>query len=45
MDKFAYAVSILSFIYYSFCMVFCFYPYKEFKAIAYNENPALKNYF
>jgi hypothetical protein len=45
MDKFAYAVSIISFIYYIFCTIFCFYPYKEFKAIAYNENPGLKNYF
>jgi hypothetical protein len=36
MDKFAYAVSVVSFVYYCFCLVFCFYPYREFKAIAYN---------
>jgi hypothetical protein len=45
MDKFAYADSIFSFLYYSFCAVFCFYPYREFKAIEYNNNPALRNYF
>jgi hypothetical protein len=28
-----------------FCAVFCFYPYREFKAITYNENPALRGYF
>ena len=45
MDKFAYIDSIFSFIYYSFCMVFCFYPYREFKGIEYGNNPALRNYF
>jgi hypothetical protein len=25
--------------------VFCFYPYREFKAIEYGNNPALRNYF
>jgi hypothetical protein len=45
MNKFAYADSIFSFLYYSFCMVFCFYPYREFKSIDYNSNPALRNYF
>lgn len=45
MDKFIYADSIFSFIYYAFCAVFCFYPYREFKAIDYSNNPALRNYF
>jgi len=36
MDMFAFVDSIFSFAYYCFCLVFCFYPYKEFKAIAYN---------
>ena len=45
MNKFAFADSIFSFIYYVFCAVFCFYPYREFKAIEYNSNPALRNYF
>jgi hypothetical protein len=45
MEKFAYADSIFSFVYYVFCAVFCFYPYREFKAIDYRNNPALRNYF
>jgi len=36
MDQFIYGDSIFSFIYYLFCLIFCFYPYREFKAIAYN---------
>jgi ABC-type Mn2+/Zn2+ transport system permease subunit len=44
-NQFVYADSIISFIYYVFAMIFCFYPYREFKAIAFNENPALRNYF
>lgn len=45
MQKFYYADSVISFLYYAFSMVFCFFPYREFKAIAYNENPALRTYF
>ena len=45
MDQFIYIDSIISFLYYIFAMVFCFYPYREFKAIAFNQNPALRNYF
>jgi ABC-type Mn2+/Zn2+ transport system permease subunit len=43
--KYIYIDSIISFVYYLFVMIFCFYPYREFKAIAFNENPALRNYF
>lgn len=35
-DKYIYADSIISFAYYVFLMIFCFYPYREFKAIALN---------
>lgn len=28
MEKFAYADAVLTFVYYCFCLVFCFYPYK-----------------
>lgn len=45
MGKFIYADSVFSFIYYAFCAIFCFYPYREFKAIDYGNNPALRNYF
>jgi hypothetical protein len=45
MDKYVYADAVFSFVYYLFCAVACFYPYREFKAIEYNNNPALKNYF
>lgn len=44
-DKFVYADSIISFVYYVFAMIYCFFPYREFKAIAFDENPALRNYF
>jgi len=36
MDQFIYADSIISFVYYVFAMIFCFFPYREFKAIAFN---------
>lgn len=45
MAKFCYADSVFSFAYYAFCTVFFFYPYREFKTIEYNSNPALRNYF
>jgi hypothetical protein len=45
MEKFCYADAVFSFAYYAFCTVFCFYPYREFKTIEYNANPALRNYF
>jgi len=45
MDKYIYADAVFSFAYYLFCSITCFYPYREFKAIEYNNNPALKNYF
>lgn len=35
-DKFIYADSILSFVYYVAAMIYCFFPYREFKAIAFN---------
>lgn len=35
-DKFIYADSIISFLYYAFTMIYCFFPYREFKAIAFN---------
>ena len=35
-EKYIYAVSIISFAYYLFSMIFCFYPYREFKAIAFD---------
>jgi hypothetical protein len=34
--KYNYAVSIVSFAYYLFALIFCFYPYREFKAIAFD---------
>ena len=34
--KYIYAVSIISFAYYLFALIFCFYPYREFKGIAYD---------
>ena len=34
--KYIYAVSIISFAYYLFSLIFCFYPYREFKAIAFD---------
>lgn len=45
MQKYYYADAVFSFAYYTFCAVFCFYPYREFKTIEYNNNPALRNYF
>lgn len=45
MDKFYYIDAIISFVYYVFIVIFLFYPYREFKAIAFNENPALRAYF
>ena len=34
--KFIYAVSIISCTYYLFALIFCFYPYREFKGIAFD---------
>ncbi len=34
--RYIYADSIISFVYYVFAMIYCFFPYREFKAIAYN---------
>lgn len=45
MEKFCYADAVFSFTYYTFCAVFCFFPYREFKTLEYNANPALRNYF
>jgi len=28
MEKFCYADAVFSFLYYAFCTVFCFYPYR-----------------
>jgi hypothetical protein len=35
-QMYVFADAIFSFLYYCFCMVFFFYPYREFKAISYN---------
>ena len=43
-EKLEYIVSIISFAYYAFCLVFCFYPYREFKAIEFDKSP-LAGYF
>ena len=43
-EKIEYVVSVISFAYYAFCMIFCFYPYREFKAIDFDQSP-LGEYF
>lgn len=45
MEKFAFSVAVISFVYYSLCFIFFFYPYREFKIIAYSQNPVLRNHF
>ena len=40
-NRFEFAQAIISFLYYSFLMVFLYYPYKEFKLHSYLKNPAL----
>ena len=46
-DNYQFAIyqAIVSFAYYLACAVFFYFPYKEFKVQAYNQNPALRNYF
>jgi hypothetical protein len=43
--KIAFWVAVISFAYYTFCLIFFYYPYKEFKKLAFTENPALRKYF
>jgi hypothetical protein len=44
-QQFAIYEAMVSFVYYTFCSIFFYFPYKEFKVQAYNQNPALKHYF
>jgi hypothetical protein len=45
MDIFTFADAIISFAYYTACLIFFLYPYREFKVIAYAQNPRLRDYF
>lgn len=45
MDIFRFVDAILSFVYYTVCLTFFLYPYREFKLIAYNQDPRLRDYF
>lgn len=40
--KFEYAVAVISCAYYIYAFIFCFFPYREFKAITYREIPAYR---
>ncbi len=42
---FQYVVYVVSFVYYLFCSILLFFPYREFKAISFSQNPALAAYF
>lgn len=42
---FRFIVYIISFIFYISCAIFFFFPYREFKAISFSQNPALQAYF
>lgn len=44
-DMFQYIIYVLSFVYYLFCSIILFFPYREFKAISFSQNPALAAYF
>lgn len=42
LQRYAIGQSIVCSIYYLFLAIFSFYPYIEFKSIAYHQNPVLK---
>ncbi len=44
-DMLQYIIYVISFVYYLFCSIILFFPYREFKAITFNQNPALAAYF
>ena len=44
-DMFQYIIYVLSFVYYLFCSIVLFFPYREFKSISFSQNPALAAYF
>jgi hypothetical protein len=43
--KYSFAVFVISFLYYLFVSIYCYYPYKNFKAVRYRQNPALQHIF
>ncbi len=44
-DMFQYVIYVISFVYYLFCSIILFFPYREFKSISFSQNPALAAYF
>jgi hypothetical protein len=44
-EKFNYSIYVISFVFYLVCSIILFFPYREFKAIAFGQNPALAAYF